>query len=94
MLQHGDDAIIFEESSAPLNHTSWGKLNLFTDRLEQIFKNVAVFADVKTNPTNTEAGTREFSVTDCNGIELVFSQVLPVDQVEETKSHYQFDLQK
>lgn len=78
LLQLGDATIIFEEVCRPVDHSHWGRIHLFVDNLDEIFKNLGDFADVQTNPELTDAGTREFSIRDCNGMELVFAEVQPV----------------
>ena len=89
MLSLGNSSIIFEERKAEVDHSGWGKINLFVENLAKIFANVSDFADVRSNPASTDAGTTEFSVRDCNGIELVFSQVQAVEVDQAVSGHSQ-----
>ena len=79
MLQFGDSNLIFEEVG-DLNVAKvsfFGKLNIFVDEIQSVFNRICDFADVRNELSESENGTREFSVCDCNGIELVFAEVIP-----------------
>lgn len=82
MMQFGDSCLIFEEVTDAANFSASsfrGKLNIFVDNIQSVFDRICDFADVRRELTETENATREFSVRDCNGIELVFAEVITVD---------------
>lgn len=97
MMQFGDSCLIFEEVTDATNFSSLdtsassfrGKLNIFVDDIQSVFDRICDFADVRRELTETENSTREFSVRDCNGIELVFAEVIPVgcDQTDASSEH-------
>ena len=80
MLTLGHASIIFEERPSKLDHGRWGKFVFFVDDVSAIFMKVCDFADVRSNLEVTKQGTIEFSVKDCNGVELTFSQVKTFEQ--------------
>lgn len=79
MVRLGDASIIFEEIDNYEPMCGWGRLHLFVDDILPVFHTVSDFADVVENPHATEQGTYEFVIRDRNGIELVFSQIQPID---------------
>jgi len=90
MLRFGDSNIVFEESPFAISDVSrsqaWGKLNIFVDGIDQIFQRVSDFADVRQELVETTNETSEFSVRDCNGIELVFTEVNETQQYVHVNS--------
>lgn len=90
MLQFGDSSLVFEEftdGAANAPSTGFcGKLCVFVNDIRSVFKQICDFADVRRELADTENGTREFSVSDCNGIELVFAEVIPVIDGSKSRS--------
>ncbi|MDB4640946.1 hypothetical protein OAF56_04855 [Pirellulaceae bacterium] len=84
MLQFGDSNLVFEESTVvDLNDPAtcfYGKLRFFVNGIQSVFNQICDFSDMLRD--STENGTCEFSILDCNGIQLVFTEVIPVVDCE------------
>ncbi len=96
MLQFGESNLIFEEVADVDPHKAatcfYGKLIVFVNDIESVFSRICDFADVRRELDETENGTREFSISDCNGIELVFAEVMPVFECDNSKSTQELHL--